>query len=173
MLLCILCFYFLYRGGTYDWWLAGLCGLLASMTRSAGIFLALPYIIVYVRRYALPLSLKLERWREKVGALLPIALIPLGLNCYMLYLWYAKGDPPLFSKQEVTWGRRFELLWQPIWFGIQQVFDSTLRARFNAMDLAFVLLPLLTLVLGWRRLPLHYTLFALVTAFFPPVLSTV
>lgn len=167
LLLCLLCFYFWHRGDKYDWWLAGLCGMLASLTRSAGIFLALPYFIVYIRRYILPLPLKLEYWREKVGALLPIALIPLGLSCYMLYLWYTKGDPLLFSKQEATWGRDFAFPWQPIWFGIQQVFDPTLRARFNPMDLAFVLLPLLTLALGWRRLPLHYMLFALVMAFFP------
>src|SRR5437763_4027888 len=44
----LLSFYYMRRG---SWWLAGLCGFLASLTRSAGLFLLLPFLYEYLRQH--------------------------------------------------------------------------------------------------------------------------
>ncbi len=48
LLLTLLSFYHMRRG---NWWLAGLFGLLASLTRSAGIVLFLPFCYEYLRQH--------------------------------------------------------------------------------------------------------------------------
>lgn len=104
LLLCLTTFLCLQRGSQYGgaihWWLAGLCGLLASLTRSQGFLLTVPYVIVFAQRYILADKFSMTRWREKIVALLPIVLIPAGVVLYMGYLWYTKGNPMLFSVAE-------------------------------------------------------------------------
>src|SRR5579859_6125894 len=51
--LALLCFYQMRHG---RWWLAALFGLFASLTRSAGLFLALPFCLEYLRQHQF-------RWR--------------------------------------------------------------------------------------------------------------
>ncbi len=48
VLLTLMMFLCLQRGHPHDWWLAGLCGLLATLTRSAGLMLVIPFLVVYL-----------------------------------------------------------------------------------------------------------------------------
>lgn len=92
--------------GRRHWWLAALCGALASATRSLGVGLVLPYLVAY--------------WlNRRAGArLVPVVLIPLGLAGYMLYQWLAWGDPLLFQKAEQAWQRSLALPWAGIVDGL-------------------------------------------------------
>ncbi|BCL80528.1 hypothetical protein ccbrp13_29930 [Ktedonobacteria bacterium brp13] len=172
LLLCLTTFLFLQRGLQYgvaiNWWLAGLCGLLASLTRSQGFLLTVPFILVFAQHYILAGKFTMARWREKIIALLPIVLVPTGVVLYMCYLWYTKGNPMLFSVAEARdWHRAFRLPWVGLHAAVRGLFIPGGLQLQNALNLGSFLVTLLILVSGWKRLPLYYTLFALVLIIFP------
>ena len=171
LLLTLALFLVLRRGQPLDWWLAGLFGLLASATRSTGLILAIPFLALYIQHFWTPGQRASHSWWQKINALLPIALIPMGIVAYMIFLYYTKGNPLLFASQEASfgWHRHLSLPWAGIFSDIGSLFSvhgtSTAFIQ-NALDLTFTLIPLAILAIGWRRLPLHYALFALGVALF-------
>jgi hypothetical protein len=165
LLLILSAFLFLQRAGTLDWWLAGLCGYFAAMTRSPGILLGVPFLVVYVQHFLLPGRFKETGWRQKLATFAPILLIPLGLVTYMIYLGYTMGNPLLFSVAEATsWHRPFVPPWVGLYYNIRAFFVPPAP---NVLDLVFSVIPIIVLTLSWRRLPLHYSLFALVMIILP------
>ena len=89
----------------------------------------------------------------------------------MLFLYVTKGNPLLFASQEANfgWHRHLSLPGVGIFSDIGSLLNwhgvSTGYVQ-NVLDLAFTLIPLAVLAIGWRRLPLHYTCFALGVALF-------
>jgi len=62
------------------WWLAGLLGGLAALTRSTGVLLIIPYL------YQLWLvRASFSNWRKIAWGLLPLVCIPFGTTLYALY----------------------------------------------------------------------------------------
>jgi hypothetical protein len=172
LVLCLATFYCLQRAAKYGdigyWWLAGLSGLLAALTRSQGFLLTVPFSVVFAQRYLVASKIQLTAWREKMMALLPILLIPLGVLVYMGYLWYAKGNPLLFSKAEaVDWNRAFKYPWIGLFDALHALFIPGSLQISNAINLASFFVPIIVLGCNWKRLPLHYALFALVLIIFP------
>ena len=188
LLLCLATFYFLRQGTTLDYWLAGLCGFLAALTRATGVMLVVPFLVVVLQRFWLPAAaitifnrtfhlnsegdqsivgeMQPSLWR-KINTLLPVLLIPAGVLVYMLYLGLVKGNPLAFSTEEaVTWNRPFSLPWTGIVVAIHDLLTTSNLYIFNLLDLIFTLVPIIVLVLGWKRLPLHYNLFVLVMVLF-------
>jgi len=103
--------------------------------------------------------------------LVPMAIIPVGLIMYMIYLAHTKGNPLLFSTEEATfWQRKLEFPWVGIVDSIRYFFANPPgTAKFDASNLTDILFTLAALVVfigGWKRLPLHYTLFTLVILLF-------
>jgi Gpi18-like mannosyltransferase len=171
LLLTLALFLVLRRGQPLDWWLAGLFGLVASATRSTGIILTIPFLVLYIKRFWLPGESTPHPWWQRINALLPIALIPLGIVAYMIFLYITKGNPLLFASQEVNfgWHRHLSLPWAGIFSDIGSLFSFHVATTIyiqNILDLIFTLIPLVALAIGWRRLPLHYTFFALGVALF-------
>ena len=142
------------------------------MTRSSGILLGVPFLVVYVQHFLLPARFKQTGWRQKLATFAPLLLIPLGLVTYMIYLGYTMGNPLLFSVAEATsWHRPFVPPWVGLYYNIR-AFLVNIRTFFvppppNVLDLAFTVIPLIVLALSWRRLPLHYNLFAWVMIILP------
>jgi hypothetical protein len=167
LLLCLAVFFFLQRGKTLDWWFAGLCGFLAALTRSPGIVLTVPFLVLFLQRFWLYGHYKQTTWQQKLLVLAPIILIPLGVVVYMLYLGYTKGNPLLFSTEEAaSWNRHLSAPWTGIFFALQGLFVTSPLRILNVLDLAFTLIPLFALLIGFRRIPIHYGLFALVMVIF-------
>jgi hypothetical protein len=170
LLLCVAVFLLLRRGKWLDWWAAGVLGMLASLTRSTGIVLVVPFLAVYVQRFWMAEGRDRQSWGQKLNAFIPVFLIPAGTAIYMLYLWHVKGNPFLVTSQEADiWHRHFALPWVGFTSTIQLLFSHTLTPLTmskNVIDLVLTLAFLITLALGWRRLPLHYSLFALAMALF-------
>ncbi len=171
LLLCLATFIFLYRGGALDWWLAGVCAALALATRATGCMLIVPFLVMLVLRFWPYRTMLRSHWRSILNAALSMALIPLGIGTYMIYLARTKGNPLLFTIQEATsWHRELS----PPWLGIGEAIGVSLKQLHslstlnmsNVMDIIFTLMALVVLILGWRRLPLHYSLFALVMIVF-------
>ncbi|WP_160145804.1 mannosyltransferase family protein [Dictyobacter aurantiacus] len=172
LVLCLATFFCLQRAAKYGnlvyWWSAGLCGLLAALTRSQGFLLSVPFIVVFAQRYLVASKIQLTAWREKMMALLPILLIPLGVLIYMGYLWYAKGDPLLFSKAEaVDWNRAFRYPWVGIHDALHALFVPGPLQISNAINISSFFVSAIILGSNWKRLPLHYALFAMVLIIFP------
>src|SRR5436305_2120866 len=87
--------------------IAGLCGLLAALTRNAGLLLVIPYLYeVWLSREDSSLQLKaiIAESKPLLLRLLPIVLIPLGLTIYMYYCWRISGDPLRFASTQDHWG---------------------------------------------------------------------
>ena len=192
LLLSLGVFFFLQRGEALDWWLAGLCGFLAALTRATGIVLLVPFIVLFVQRFCLhkgpmhwtptdgnklhnvvasssdssPIgrdSMYRVCWQQKLSALLSMVLVPAGLLIYLLYLWITFDNPLAFQVEEVTiWQRYAAFPWVGTIDAIKAILglDQYFFSR-NVADLAFTFVPLVALVIGWRRLPLHYSLFCL------------
>ena len=167
LLLCVATFLLLRRGHAYDWWLAGITGFLASLTRSSGVVLAVPYLVVYLQRFWFSEQRSQFAWKERTNALLPIVLIPAGVAAYFVFLYFAKGDPFISGAAENHyWHRHLSLPWTTlslVWPPLVQA-PSTVHLLGEIRDLIFTLIPLLILALGWRRIPLHYALFSLALA---------
>jgi len=115
------------------WWLAGVAGLLAALTRSSGLLLVLPLAMMWwEQRRGAPLRLPggpavapaLVRPRPSLPSFAWLLLVPAGLGLYMGYLWRAFSDPFLFSAVQDFWGRRSSLPPVAIWDGAVAAFDG-------------------------------------------------
>lgn len=170
VLLCVAVFLLLRRGKALDWWLAGGIGALATLTRSAGVLLSIPFFIMYIRHFWVPGERNQHSWLQKVNALAPILLIPAAVLAFMIYLDYTKGNPFIIQSEEAAyWHRQFGWIWITYGRTVKVLFTYprfALDVVKNLLDVAFTTLPIAALVLGWRRLPLHYSLFALAVIVF-------
>ncbi|HLI89342.1 MAG TPA: mannosyltransferase family protein [Ktedonobacteraceae bacterium] len=105
MLFLLLSFYALRHS---RWWLAGLFGGLAVLTRSIGLLLAAVFLYEFLRQKLLPI---MQAWQEGqrwaslrlCADLLPVLFIPLGLGIYAFGLYMRFGDPLAFSHAEANW----------------------------------------------------------------------
>jgi hypothetical protein len=102
LLLTVGSFYAARRG---RWWLAGLCGALASGTRVTGVLLMPALAILYWLTFR-------PHWRRK--ELLALLIIPAGLVSFMYYLYLITGNPLAFKDILVTWGRSTGLFLIPL-----------------------------------------------------------
>ena len=93
LLLCLGIFLLLRSQQMRYWWLAGVLGFLATLTRSTGIVLMVPILIVALQRYWLGTQFHKTSWWQKLHALAPVLLVPLGLVTYMAYLAATKVFP--------------------------------------------------------------------------------
>jgi len=159
LFLMLACVYALRRE---HWWLAGTFGLLATLTRSAGLLLALAFAYEYLRRRRFsPLRIRLS--------VLAILLIPAGLGLYALYLRDTIGDPFAFMQaQKVGWNREPGWPWEGIASLPAFLSDlpklSGLWLLLSLLDpivLAFVLVMLVLSVVGPWRMRRDQAIFAL------------
>jgi Gpi18-like mannosyltransferase len=162
-------------------WIAGVSGFLVALTRSQGILLVLPFLVEGCRslwpvkvawreklQIAFSWPVKVA-WREKLQIVLSMICVPLGILVYMTYSWSTWGDPFAFSSQEGSyWHRSLTFPLQAIFAAFQAMFHAPTLDLFllNLGDIVFVLLFLAVLIVGWKRLPLHYSLFALALILF-------
>jgi len=144
----LLSFYSMHRG---HWWLAGLFGLLATLTRSAGLLLVLPFCYEYLYQH----QFKLSKIRFDV---LAVALMPLGLMLYGAYCYYRFHDFLAFSHAQIHWNRYVGLPWVGLTYSFRAITTSTGLLSFQALrnltdlipDLLVLLLIVLIFVGPWR-----------------------
>ena len=147
---------------------------LASATRNVGIFLVAPLVYEWIEGGGMRGGGK--RWR---GAYLLVA--PTGLIAYMGYLWARFGNPLLFYSAQEYWNRRhtgpvnlvFDIFSQAFGslrslFGARpaagSAFEGFMDRIHGANDAYSLLLLLFTMALfglGFRVLPLSFSLYTL------------
>ncbi len=135
------------------WLVAGLLGALACLTRLTGLMLPLVLLAEAVQQY------RQERrfdWRW-----LWIALVPLGLICYLMINAHVAGDPLAFlTVQKEHWYKSLA----PPWVGIKGTLDS-LQWRppselqmVGIQEIVFIVLGLVCTIYCWANLRLSYSL---------------
>jgi hypothetical protein len=153
---------------------AGLVAGLAILTRAAGLAL-LP-----------ALALLAWRNRERLRALLGVALAVPVAAVYPLVLWQQVGDPWAFADAQDRWHRSFSVagplggLWEGLvagWHGLEQFVvghgtnvsgvSPMHAAAENVQALAFLVLFVVLAVVAWRRFGAAYGLFAAVSLAIP------
>ncbi len=147
LFLAVFSFYHMRRG---NWWLAGVCGFLASLTRSAGVLLFVPFCYEYLRQHEF-------RFRKIRFAVVGGALIPAGLMLFSFYCYYKFHDFLLFSHVQIYWGRHLALPWEGFVNAINIIEQKpliTFDSIHNVIDLSAGLIMLVLLVLcfvgPWR-----------------------
>ncbi len=150
------------------WCLAGMMGLLAALTRSAGTLLVIPYIYqLWLQREEL-----FMQKRTFFLSVTPIILIPLGTLIYALYCWITIGNPLEFITVQQHSGRHLNWPWAGIWQAISalllfhpQAFGSANQAHL-LLDLSATLGFIIIIILGWRKLPKSYSIWMSVLMIF-------
>lgn len=161
MLCCVGCVYAL---RLRRWWVAGLCGMSATLTRQLGLLLVLPFAMA-----------ALESWRpqhqdgwDRARPWLALGLVPGGLVIFTVYLQARFGDPFLFLRAQAAWYRGLAFPWEGIALDIGRLahlpghFSAHTRGALEAeslLDLTFLVLFLVLIGLGIRRLPRLYTVY--------------
>lgn len=176
------------------WWLSGLCGGLASLTRAQGVLLFVPVIWEYWQvlsdRYAPLTSTGEDRLQERIrtwitsrlrGPLLAarelrnwlslatLGLIPCGLLAFLIYGKIETGHLlATFDNQKWGWGRSFENPLQLLYTSLTHPERANpLNWNFWILNLCFALLFLGFTVWAFRKLPMIYALFTLVMVLLP------
>ncbi len=162
--LSLLSFYHMRHG---QWWLAGLFGFLASLTRSAGLFLLFPFCFEYLRLYdctswlgtrSLGRASTVDERHNQTERLFGLdvlsgALIPAGLAIFALYCYFRFHDPLSFSHAQVAWGRHLNLPGVGMLSSIRAIMISGGMLNFqvirNILDLGPDLLVLALVILGF------------------------
>ncbi len=163
--LTLLSFYYMRRG---RWWLAGLFGCLASLTRSAGLLLLIPFAYEYLYQH----QFNMKRFRVDV---LSGGLIAAGTGLFALYCYITFHDALAFSHAQSQWLRQLHAPWDAYLLTIHFI-ESTAFLNFialrNVLDLVPDLFMLVVVVLsfvGPWRMPLRllsYSLYAFVSYIF-------
>lgn len=98
--------YSLYSGKRGRWWTAGVAGGLASATRVTGILLLPVLAVLFWEGYGGEWRRK-EVWRQAIWRkeVLSLLLVPVGLVCFMIYLYTITGNPFAFKDILAAWGR--------------------------------------------------------------------
>jgi hypothetical protein len=179
LLLSLACFVFAREG---RWRLAGLMGLLATLTRSTGLLLVIPMIWYYFEARG-------WRLRNIDTPLVNLLLVVQGLVLWMAYLALAFGKPLLFSTAQAQWERSFGAPNYTVVrsivatvYGLRKIASAEYYRLFwevprpgsdystlgtNILNLLFLIAAALLLWYGARRLPKPYSAYALVALAYP------
>jgi hypothetical protein len=142
------------RRGAWGW--AGLIAILAALTRTQGCFLALPLAWEAARQWRQGGSAR-EFWPRRLSSVLAPALPVGGFLLFLVYSNAATGWTT-FQAQREQWNYRTLPPWDALaasWGYIWQRGDLT-----EALNLACLVIFVLVMLAGVRRLPLAYTLYA-------------
>lgn len=165
------------------WMCAGILAGFASATRSGGILLCVPLLIMYLYgpRTGGVVAKRQRSWLPRYRAQPSVgwlALVPAGVVAYMSYLAIAHGTPLAPFQAEQYWGREFAgpfsssfhaLLALPgalthLWTGTETPLGAQNPLSWQAyqlIDIPFLLFGLAGVWLSWRKLPAAYSAYAL------------
>jgi Gpi18-like mannosyltransferase len=140
------------------WWLAGMLGFLAALTRSSGVLLLAPFAFEFFTAWRAGKA----RWYDGLAGL----LVPAGVAAYSIYLMARFGSPLAFSQNDsASWRHNFSLPWKvpgQILIGVTYLGNERqITATHFLLNLAAVLAFIILLVAIWRMLPFSYTVYSL------------
>lgn len=157
-LLCgVLVFWFADRE---KWYLAGLSGFFAALTRNIGVILALPLSIVIWNKY-----------KYNISKYMPVLLIPLGLFSWCVYLYFTTGDALAFIHAENStivnaWSRT---LTNPIYGFIHVLLNlNKYNPVYIFLDFGSIIFSFIMIYLGYKyKQNISWTLYSLIGLLIP------
>lgn len=172
------CFYCLRKG---QWWLAGLFGGLATLSRSIGLFLFIIFLYEFARQQW---PLLHRHWQQKqwlamgksLVGLLPSLLIPFGLGIYAYGLSVRFNDPLAFQHAQVHWREGLSGPWVGPFVAIKSILrlsPFTFAIPHDIIELTALGLFLVLLALGlfgrerFARHQWSFLLFSLIVVIYP------
>lgn len=180
LLWAVLCLFWARQG---RWWLAGLAGALATLTRQQGLFLLLPLAWEMWEAMSAERRTMKEKWRPSFFILHPssfkkwlaLGMIPAGLLLLLVYRAFALNDlradfshPQTLiytllispSSAKVVPNQAFLLPPHALWLALEKLWRAPEYSLLIdlLLGLGFVVL----LVLAWRHMRTSYRLYALV-----------
>jgi Gpi18-like mannosyltransferase len=151
------------------WWLAAILGFFAALTRSAGLFLVVPFLYeVWISRERPGASVRriLRYPSEFLLEALPIILIPLGTLLYCIYTWFVFGNPFAFASVQIYWARHLSWPWIGIWQALYDIFWATPFGSFyevhTLIDITATISFIILAIVGWRKLRFSYNLWLVI-----------
>lgn len=147
----------LYHARTERWWLAGSLAAGAALTRANGILILLPLLVEWFAD-----ADRRSRWLRP--ELIALALPPLALSLFAVYLAVEFGDPLIWLAAEEKWGRALDLSLDAL---LHMVPIRIHGFRNSLIDVLFALFYLGLAALAWRRLRPSLALFATITVVLP------
>lgn len=155
------------------WWLAGLLGFLAALTRSAGLLLVIPYLyeLWIARQHITNTNQSLfKKLLNLLPRILPVVLIPLGTLVYCFYCWKLFNNPLAFAAVQSHWDRHLAWPWVGIWDALRELLRNQPFGSFFEVHLLLDLTAttgfIALAIAGWRRLRTSYTLWIGLLLFF-------
>ena len=162
LLLTVGCFYAAKR---QRWWLAGICGALASATRFAGVFLIVPLAVLYWQNYCSGRKDQGERRiKADVAALL---LVPLGLIAFMVYLKGITGNAFAFADIQVAWGHSAGMFWRALAGYLRDPLRASARWDFRLLNFAAAVMALIGGLVLLKRRQWAFAFYALISIVVP------
>lgn len=146
LLLSLATFYYAKKS---SFWLSGLFGMLAALTRVTGVLLFLPV--------AWELWVNRKKIKALPGKVIATLLIPTGTTLFFLYHYFKFNDITLFFKVQSAWGRSFSVNQSHLSF-----FSSAATANF-VLDTLFVVFSVSMIVLSFRKKWTSYGIYMLST----------
>ena len=150
--LSVASFYYARRG---TWWVVGLLGLAASLTRPYGALLAIPLAFEYL----LQRDFDVRRIRPSI---LWIGLVPVGLASFLGYIAWKFQDPGVMGAAQEIWGRGA----LPPWDVLARYVEGPVIVHgfsylgSSLVDLGFAAFFAVMAIHAWRRLRPTYALYA-------------
>lgn len=163
-----------------QWGWAAVTGILCSASRIVGFLVAGLVIYEWLmdHGWTLATAYKKQAWRNLWDGirkdwpqLLIIALIPLGMISYMVFLWRTFGDPLAFNTTQSAWGRQ---MLGPVAIVLRDL-SGLLRQNFLTgeiwyhvlLDLGAFFAVLFTVWAIWRRMGAGYGIYVLLAILIP------
>lgn len=143
-----------YYAFSRKWWLVGIFGILASLTRPTGLIVFLPLLWEYLSAANFKLS---SLFSIKS---LPLYLIPQGFFLFSFYHYLAFNDFWLFFTNEKIWGRSITIK-----LGYFELNNAAAVTNFT-LDIFFVIFALIILYYIFKRLRSSYAIYLTVSLFF-------
>lgn len=138
LLLSVGSFYAAARG---RWWTAGVIGAFASATRFNGILMLPMLLLLYWQRHR-------DRLRPN---LIGVFLIPIGLLCFMYFLWQITGNAFAFKDIQVRWGRSSGWFFYPILSHLPNIKDLAWPWDFRLLNFSAAMLAFICAFILARR----------------------
>jgi hypothetical protein len=170
LLLALLSFYYMRQG---SWWLAGVFGFFATLTRSTGLLLLLPFCYEYLRQHQF--KLKTIHFDVFGGTLIGAALGLFMLYCYHRYHSFF----PFTRAEHFMWSRDPQSPWFIIKNVIAGIAQSNgllsfhaLRNIIDASQILLILVLIILAVVGPWRFPRRLWVYAIYAIVLFVVLQT-
>ena len=155
------------------WWLAGILGLFAALTRSVGILLVIPYLYeLWISRESIIENDQSSSHKllSILLRLIPIVLIPLGTLIYSFYCWKLFQNPFAFATVQSHWDRHLTWPWVGIGSALLELIQIQPFGSFFEvhllLDLTATISFIALAILSWRRLRMSYNIWIALLLFY-------